>query len=165
MHKYISFLKKQYPTRKPEDTTVTSGWVNGFLARHPRLVKERCRIVDSVRLRGLTLNNLAPFYEQIANLRSLHTFRPELTFNMDETSINFSQRFKSKVIVTQNTHQVLCAQPDRIASCTLVLGVAAAGEALQSTLIWPQASIPDEFSLFCLKRIRVLCNHILQIAA
>ena len=77
---------------------------------------------------------------------------------MDETSINFSQRFKSKVIVTQNTHQVLCAQPDRITSCTLVLGIAAAGEALQSTLIWPQASVPDEFSLFCLKRIRILCN-------
>ena len=132
--------------------------MNGFLARHPNLSKERCRIVDTVRLRGLTVNNLTPFYQQIDNLRKLYTFRPELTFNMDETSINFSQRFKSKVIVTQNTQQVLCAQPDRVTSCTLVLGIPAVGEALQSTLIWPQASIPDEFSLFCLKRIRVLCN-------
>ena len=80
---------------------------------------------------------------------------PSLIFNFDETSINFTQRFRGKIIVGKNNPNITCSQPDRIESCTLALCIPALGSALDSTLLWPQTSVPIQFQYFPVQGIRV----------
>ena len=81
-----------------------------------------------------------------------------MIYNLDETSINFSQKSNEQIIVTRSHKARLVSHPDRICSSTLVLCIPAEGSALDSTLIWPQAKIPDEFGAFPVKHIRVYCQ-------
>ena len=83
---------------------------------------------------------------------------PTLLFNLDETSINFTQKTKEHIIITRSHQARLLSHPDRMVSSTLVLCIPADGYALDSTLIWPQSNTPEEFRTFPLKHIRVYCQ-------
>ena len=99
-----------------------------------------------------------PFYERFNQIRTEHHIIDELVFNLDETSINFTQKYKGRAIITSDMPPPVTAQPDRAASSTLVLCIPISGKALDSTLIWPQKTCPAEFSSFPVKGLRVQCE-------
>lgn len=133
---------------------MTSGWVRGFLKRHTELSMCRAVIVDTGRRLACTRLNLMPFYRGLSGLLESHHFSPQLIFNIDETSINFSQRYKSHIIRPSIAQSIpFTSQPDRVESCTLVICVSPKGDPFDSTLLWPQSKIPEEFSCFPIEHI------------
>ena len=162
MNAYIqaNFLLEKYPDRREEDKKVTRGWIAGFLSRHTILKREKTQIIDSIRLDACTKLNLRPFYERFNKIKTDNHIIDELVFNLDETCINFSQKYKGRTIVTSDMPPRVTAQPDRAASSTLVLCIPISGKALDSTLIWPQKMCPAEFSSFPVKGVRVQCESI-----
>ena len=94
MNNYLqaTFLLEKYPDRRDEDKKVTRGWVAGFLSRHTILKREKTQIIDSIRLDACTKVNLKLFYERYNLVRAQFRIIDELVFNLDETSINFSQK-------------------------------------------------------------------------
>ena len=134
---------------------MSRGWVSHFLQRHPSLQRKSTIIVDAARAAACTQLNLSPFYDQYYQFITDYKIKPELTFNLDETSINFSQRFKGKVITKENMPDPIVMQADRVLSCTLVLCIPARGKALDAQLLWPQQKIPTEFAGFPACGIRV----------
>ena len=151
-------LASQYSTRDEWDKVVTRGWVLGFLRRHPVLELKKCVILDTLRTKACTVSNLTDFYKYYTELEEKYKFQHSLIFNLDETSINFSQKYHVKSICRKNGINPVAIHPDRMQSSTLVLCIPIVGEALQSTLLWPQRKIPEEFRDFCVKRIRVVCG-------
>ena len=125
-------------------------------------MKKRAHILDGARVRACTMNNLRPFYELYKGRLEQYSYHPALTFNIDETSINFTQRFKSKVITSQQHQSSITTQPDRVSSTTLVLCIPALGQALDSTMLWSQKHIPEEFRLFPVHNIRVMTESAWQ---
>ena len=122
---------------------VTTGWVGGFIKRHQDLVTEKTVILEASRYLACTKENLAPFYAFISSLYKEINVNPSLLFNLDESSINFTNRIHKKVICTRSHKDgKYCIHPNRIMSSTLVLCIPAEGKALNTTLIWPQAHIP-----------------------
>ena len=135
---------------------VTTGWAKSFIARHPVFKRENAEILDAKRFEACTRANLSPFFDKFHTLWEQYKLDPALTFNFDETSINFTQKFRGKVIVSSQSEGINAAQPDRIASVTLSLCIPARGTALDSILLWPQKNIPNEFRYFPSHRIQVL---------
>ena len=153
-----NYLAGQYSARDDWDKVLTRGWLNGFLRRHPILELKKSTILDTMRTKACTVSNLTAFYNYYTELEEKFKLHPALIFNIDETSINFSQRYPSKTVCRADGIAPISARPDRMQSSTLVLCIPVVGEALHSTLIWPQIRMPDEFREFCLKRIRVVCG-------
>ena len=81
-----------------------------------------------------------------------------MIYNFDETSLNFTQRCRRKIITTRNSTKTILAQPDRIDSTSLAICIPAEGYALETTMLWAQDSIPEEFKQFPAHRIRVQCG-------
>ena len=148
-------ILSQYESRTVDEKSVSRGWVSHFLERHPSLQRKSTIIVDAARAAACTQLNLSPFYDQYYQFITDHKIKPELTFNLDETSINFSQRFKGKVITKENMPDPIVVQADRVLSCTLVLCIPARGKALDAQLLWPQQKIPAEFAGFPACGIRI----------
>ena len=128
------------------------------MRRHPILELKKCTVLDTLRTKACTVSNLTAFYNYYSELEEKYKLHPALIFNIDETSINFSQRYPSKTICRADGIVPISARPDRMQSSTLVLCIPAMGEALYSTLLWPQIRMPEEFREFCIKRIRVVCG-------
>ena len=83
----------QYPDRTEKERTVTSGWVAGFLRRHPSLVEHNSIIIEGTRADSCRRENVKPFFERYERLLKTNLFLPNLTFNIDETSLNFTTKF------------------------------------------------------------------------
>ena len=125
------------------------------MKRHPSLQREKAVIVDTSRFLACTVSNLKPFYERYHTIVSENNIPPALIFNLDETSINYTQNSREHVIITRSHRARLVSHPDRTVSSTLFLCIPAEGYALDSTLLWPQTNIPDELKSFIVKHIRV----------
>ena len=151
-------ILEKYSDRKPEEGIVSRGWIPGYLSRHPLLKREKSEIIDAIRREACTKQNLQPFYERFHSLVEKYGITNELIFNLDETSINFTQKYRGRVITTTTMSPPITAQPDRSTSSTLVLCIPASGKALDATLLWPQKTVPAEFSTFPVKDIRVQCE-------
>ena len=145
--------------RSEQDRIVTTGWVGGFIKRHPELIAENTVVLEASRYLACTKENLAPFYAFVSSVYKEANVNPSLLFNLDESSINFTRRVHKKVVCTRSHKDgKYCIHPNRIISSTLVLCIPAEGKALDTTLIWPQAHIPPEFHLFPLKDIHIYCQ-------
>ena len=129
------------------------------MERNKQLTSIRGVILDRNRVEACTKANLEPFYDYYGALKEKYHFIDALTFNMDETSLNFAQRFKSRIIVTRSTQTAFISQADRVDSTTLVLCIPAEGKPLDSTLLWSQKTIPQEFSTLPVHGIRVACEE------
>ena len=112
-------------------------------------------ILDGARFRACCRGNLLPFYQLFDRTVKELRISPLLLFNLDETNINFTQRDRSKVIVSRTSPITVSVAPDRTSSATLVLCIPAEGRSLDCTLIWPQVHIPSEFCSFSAKGIRI----------
>ena len=158
-------ILSQYESRTSDEKSVSRGWVFHFLQRHPSLERKSTIIVDAARVAACTQLNLSPFYDQYIKVITDYNIKPELTFNLDETSLNFSQRFKGKVITQQNMPDPIVMQADRVLSCTLVLCIPARGKALDAQLLWPQQKIPIEFAGLPASGIRICTGQSYQTRA
>lgn len=158
-------ILSQYESRTSDERSVSRGWVFHFLQRHPSLERKSTIIVDAARAAACTQLNLSPFYDQYIKVITDYNIKPELTFNLDETSLNFSQRFKGKVITQQNMPDPIVMQADRVLSCTLVLCIPARGKALDAQLLWPQQKIPIEFTGLPASGIRICTGQSYQTRA
>ena len=112
-------------------------------------------ILDSLRVRACTYSNLRPFYTHYEELQQKYHFNNCLIFNLDETSVTYTQKYTAKAICLRGATPPITAKPERMFSSTLVLCIPMEGTACESTLLWPQAQIPNELKTFCVKRIRV----------
>ena len=112
-------------------------------------------ILDSLRVRACTYSNLRLFYTRYEELQNIYHFNNCLIFNLDETSVTYTQKYTGKAICLRGASPPITAKPERMFSSTLVLCIPMEGAACDSTLIWPQAQIPNEFKTFCVRRIRV----------
>ena len=115
-------------------------------------------ITDRARVDACTMTNLLPFYTYYGSLLTQHNFHETLIFNLDETNINFNQKFRSSRVTRIEDPRAICAQPDRISGLTLVFCMPAEGNPLPATLLWPHPTIPEEFKSFAAKGIRVTCT-------
>ena len=115
-------------------------------------------ITDRARVDACTMTNLLPFYTYYGSLLTQHNFHETLIFNLDETNINFNQKFRSSSVTRIEDPRAICAQPDRISGLTLVFCMPAEGNPLPATLLWPHPTIPEEFKSFAAKGIRVSCT-------
>ena len=138
----------QYPDRTEKERSVTAGWVAGFLRRHPSLIEQNSMIIEGSRADCCKRDNVEPFFERYEKLLKTNLFIPNLTFNLDETSLNFTTKFKGKAISRLNGYVPITATADRVPSVTLVLCIPMIGKALTTSLLWPQETIPDEFRNF-----------------
>ena len=146
--------------RSEQDRLATTGWVGGFIKRHPELMTESTVVLEASRYLACTKENLAPFYAFVSSIYKETNINPSLLFNLDESSINFTRRVHKKVVCTRaHKDGKYCIHPNRIMSSTLVLCIPAEGKALDTTIIWPQAHIPPEFHLFPLKDIHIYCQN------
>ena len=149
----------QYQERNEEDRRITTGWVYGFLTRHPDLISEKTIVLEASRYLACSKENLLPFYQFISTVYSESEINPSLLFNLDETSINYTRRTVRKAICTRSHREgKYCIHPNRIISSTLVMCIPAEGKALDTTLIWPQKTVPVEFNLFPLQDIHIYCQ-------
>ena len=55
-------------------------------------------IIDNIRIKALTRANIQPFYDTYESLFNNKNYTPALIFNADETSVNFYDRFSTKII-------------------------------------------------------------------
>ena len=132
--------------------------MNSFIRRHPVLKIEGTVITERARADACSLANLEPFYHYYSQLLAEYKFPETLIFNLDETNVNFNDKFRSSSIVRQTDPPAICAQPDRITGLTLVFCMPAEGKPLPATLLWPHPNIPEEFKSFGAKGIRVQCS-------
>ena len=105
-------------------------------------------IIEGSRADCCKRDNVEPFFERYDRLLNTKLFIPTLTFNLDETSLNFTTKFKGKAITRLNGYVPITATADRVPSVTLVLCIPMIGKALTTTLLWPQETVPEEFSNF-----------------
>ena len=118
-------------------------------------------IIDNVRIKALTKTNIRPFYEKYETLFKNENYIPALIFNADETSVNFYDRFSTKIISqTSKTQKTkFTRKPDRGPSATLFFCIAADSSPLTTTLLWPQMDIPPELKPLLGKQINIYPNN------
>ena len=150
-------LIAKYP-RKEKQRTVTKGWIKSFLSRHKELKYSKAIVTEIVRKDALTISNLEPFYDLYGGLYNDPAYDHRLIFNLDETSVNFTDKYCAKVIARQSDPQLILGRPDRTPSCTLVFCIAAIGPALTSTLLWPQVNVPKELEELRVHNIYIYAN-------
>ena len=154
------YILSRYYRRLPEEKKLSRGWVTRFLQRHPGLQFKRGVILDAKRIRACTKVNLRPWFLLLKELLDSQSYHPYLLFNLDETSINFTDKYKGKPIAESNSEQQpQIMQPLRSVTATLVICIAAVGNPLQSSLLWNQKSIPEEFKAFPAYGIPVIANN------
>ena len=153
-------LVKDYD-RSEKGKRITRGWISRFVARHPHLTIMNSVIIDNVRIKALTKSNLRPFYEKYETLFNNPSYTPALIFNADETSVNFYDRFSTKIISKTSTSQKakFTRKPDRGPSATLFFCIAADSSPLTTTLLWPQMDIPSELKPLLGKQIIIYPNN------
>ena len=115
-------------------------------------------MTEIVRRDTLTISNLEPFYDVYGGLYNDPTYDHRLIFNLDETSVNFTDKYSGKVISRDSDPPSILGKPDRTPSCTLVFCVAAVGPALTTSLLWPQANVPKELEELRVHNIYVYAN-------
>ena len=127
--------------------------------RHPDLISEKTVVLEASRYLACSKENLQPFYEFVSSVYKEFEIDPSLLFNLDETSINYTRR-QSRTAVCTRSHREgkYCIHPNRIISSTLVMCIPAVGKALDTTLIWPQKTVPIEFNLFPVHDIHIYCQ-------
>lgn len=88
---------------------------------------------------------LKPWYNLYAQLVASGDYCEELTFNFDETPLNFGTRFQSATIAQKGKKDHMTI-PKRIQNLTLCLTICCNGNSLRTKLIWHGKRIPNEFS-------------------
>ena len=101
---------------------------------------------------------MEPFYDTYGELYTDESYDHRLLFNLDETSVNFTDKYRAKVITKETDPPRIVGRPDRTPSCTLVFCIAAIGPALTSCLLWPQANVPKELEELRVHNIYVYAN-------
>ena len=115
-------------------------------------------MTEIVRKDALTINNLEPFYNLYGTLYNDAAYDHRLIFNLDETSVNFTDKYRAKIISKESDPPLVLGRPDRTPSCTLVFCIAAIGPALSTCLLWPQANVPPELDALRVHNIYVHAN-------
>ena len=115
-------------------------------------------MTEIVRKDALTVANLEPFYNLYGSLYNDPAYDHRLIFNLDETSVNFTDKYRAKVITKESDPPLILGRPDRTPSCTLVFCIAAIGPALTSCMLWPQANVPEELDALRVHNIYVYAN-------
>ena len=118
-------------------------------------------IIDNIRIKALTRANIQPFYDTYESLFNNKNYTPSLIFNADETSVNFYDRFSTKIISQTSKPQKnkFTRKPDRGPSATLFFCIAADSSPLTTTLLWPQQDIPTELRPLLGKQIMIYPNN------
>ena len=134
--------------------------MNRYLQRHPRLLFKRGVVLDAKRVKACTKANLTPWFLQLKELLDSNLYDPNLLFNLDETSVNFTNRYKVKPIgQSTSSLQPQITQPVNSITATLVLCVAGIGKPLPPTLLWNQRSIPEELRSLSAFDIQIIANN------
>ena len=81
-----------------------------------------------------------------------------MIFNADETSVNFSDSFHCKS-VTKESGQPISGKPEHTPSITLLFFVGTSGAPLTTSLLWPQASVPEDLQELSAYNIQIYANN------
>ena len=81
---------------------LSRGWIPGYLSSQPLLKREKCEIIDAIMREAWTKQNLQLFDERFHSLVERYGIANELKFNLDETSIHFTQKYRDYTKAVSN---------------------------------------------------------------
>ncbi|KAK2953354.1 hypothetical protein BLNAU_11639 [Blattamonas nauphoetae] len=109
-----------------------------FIKGYADFILRRPQIVDEARIRARTRNNLTPFYALVQDLFQLHRYRPELVFNMDETSSTTKFQHRTLRVGTRGHPHVMTRERTRVSALTLLIVIGGDGTRLDTHILVPQ---------------------------
>ncbi|KAK2946278.1 hypothetical protein BLNAU_18799 [Blattamonas nauphoetae] len=122
----------------PHVTPPDWSWGKKFIKGYADFILRRPQIVDEARIRARTRNNLTPFYALVQDLFQLHRYRPELVFNMDETSSTTKFQHRTLRVGTRGHPHVMTRERTRVSALTLLIVIGGDGTRLDTHILVPQ---------------------------
>ena len=121
-------------------------WYSLFIQRHPKL--QLTSPINLVPLRADAVQEvtLDQWYNLYGQMLSSGRYCEELTYNFDETPLNFGNTYPSKVVIAAGEQPPIQRVPARIGTITVCLSICANGSPLRTKIIYKGKAVPAEFS-------------------
>ena len=70
--------------------TFGKAWVSRFMSRHPQLARARRKLIEAARVKDVSVERLAKWFEDLRSIINEYKIEPENLYNMDESGFAIS---------------------------------------------------------------------------
>jgi len=86
-------------------------WVSRFMSRHPQLARARRKLIEAARVKDVSVERLAKWFEDLRSIINEYKIEPENLYNIDESGFAIGDIEASQCIINAIIRQAFQAKP------------------------------------------------------